>query len=141
MAPLSEVTQCLGLCFTPEGQIVLISFADGYWSLPGGTFEHGESLVETLTREVDEEACAKVAAAHYLASQHVFDPENPEGRTSYCQARWWARVELTESQQRFETTGHKLVWPDNLVAAISWSNTRILSRLLELALALDRQHR
>ena len=59
-------TQVLGLCFTREGQIVLVSDdADG-WTLPGGHPEPGESLEVALERELREEACARLIACEYL---------------------------------------------------------------------------
>jgi 8-oxo-dGTP pyrophosphatase MutT (NUDIX family) len=114
LPPADEVTQSYGLCFTAEGRVVLI--ADPYlgWSLPGGTVEPGKEDVDTLVREVSEETRARVIAAEYLASQHVHDPENPDGQTSYFQSRWWARVELDEWNRRFETTSvalsHRRTW-------------------------------
>jgi hypothetical protein len=42
--PLAETTQALGICFTPEQQIVLVTWNNSQWSLPGGTVEPGETL-------------------------------------------------------------------------------------------------
>ncbi|WP_435115350.1 NUDIX hydrolase [Halolamina sp. C58] len=40
-----------------EGRILLIyDEDDGSWMLPGGTLQHGESLTESVVREVGEEA-------------------------------------------------------------------------------------
>lgn len=42
---------------TPDGRILLIRRADtGDWALPGGTVEWGESLRQTVVRELLEEA-------------------------------------------------------------------------------------
>ena len=140
LPPVEQVTQSYGLCFTADRRVVLI--ADPYvgWSLPGGTVEPGEELVETLVREVAEEACARVTESEYLACQHVHDPENPQGRTSYFQSRWWARVELDDWEQRFETTARRLVAPEHAVPEISWYDKAIITRLLEFALEVENRH-
>jgi ADP-ribose pyrophosphatase YjhB (NUDIX family) len=138
MPPSGRVGQCLGLCFTDDGRVVLIE-QGGYWSLPGGTVEPGEALAETLAREVREEACATVLASKYLASQLVSATTDPAGR--HYQARWWARVRLERWDARFETTARRLVDPAELVSEISWTQTGILQRLLVLALAADAEHR
>jgi len=42
---------------TEDGRVLLIRRADtGEWALPGGTCEWGETLIESLTRELAEEA-------------------------------------------------------------------------------------
>jgi ADP-ribose pyrophosphatase YjhB (NUDIX family) len=94
MPPPHLVTQALGLCFTADGLVVMVTWDGRQWSFPGGTVEDGESVEQALVREVAEEACARVARCQYLASQHVADPLNPDGRPSYYQTRWWARIEL-----------------------------------------------
>jgi 8-oxo-dGTP diphosphatase len=47
-----------------EGKVLLLKRAKspghGFWSLPGGRVEFGESLHTALTREVDEEAGLKI---------------------------------------------------------------------------------
>jgi 8-oxo-dGTP diphosphatase len=88
MPPAEQVTQALGICFTADNMIVLISSDGQRWTLPGGTVEPGETVSETLIREVAEEACATVTAAEYLACQHVADPHHPDGPASYDQTRW-----------------------------------------------------
>jgi len=88
MPPAGLVTQALGLCFTAEGLVVMVTLDGRQWSLPGGTVEDGESVAQALVREVTEEACAHVVRCRYLASQHVADPRNPDGVPSYYQSRW-----------------------------------------------------
>ena len=62
---LDHVDQAYGICFTKEGEILLICSHDvdgvtPYWNLPGGGLMPGETLEQCLTREVAEEACARV---------------------------------------------------------------------------------
>jgi hypothetical protein len=75
--PTQLVTQALGLCFTTDGLVVMVTMDGRRWTLPGGTVEDGESVEQALVREIAEEACARVVRCQYLASQHVADPLNP----------------------------------------------------------------
>jgi ADP-ribose pyrophosphatase YjhB (NUDIX family) len=68
---VEETTQALGICFTKERRIVLVTWNDEQWSLPGGTVERGETLARTLGREVREEACARVLDSRYIGCQRV----------------------------------------------------------------------
>ena len=92
--PDSAITQSYGFCFTPDGLVVLVQAHDGFWKLPGGQLEAGETARDALVREAAEEACARVIDCRYLACQHVWDPQAPHGPSSHYQTRWWARVEL-----------------------------------------------
>jgi ADP-ribose pyrophosphatase YjhB (NUDIX family) len=72
-----QITQAYGICFTDDGGVVLAALAPRRWNLLGGTIEPGESPEDALVREVAEEACATVIGYRYLASQHIWDPDNP----------------------------------------------------------------
>src|SRR5262249_50678951 len=71
--PRQETTQALGICFTLDRQIVLVTLNGTEWSLPGGTIEPGETLEQTLAGEVLEEACAHVVYCRYIGCQRVED--------------------------------------------------------------------
>jgi 8-oxo-dGTP pyrophosphatase MutT (NUDIX family) len=134
--PADAITQAYGFCFTADGLVVVVQASDGFWNLPGGQLDEGETAAEALVREVAEEACARVVESRYLACQHVWDPHAPDGRTSHYQTRWWARVELDPWEPRHEMIRRKLVTPDQVAATLSWSNTTIAERLLAAAEAL-----
>jgi ADP-ribose pyrophosphatase YjhB (NUDIX family) len=76
-----------GICRTSSG-VVLVSRDGANWEFPAGRPEAGESLLETLHREVREEACCEVESAELLgftASRCLEGPE--EGRT-LVRAHW-----------------------------------------------------
>jgi 8-oxo-dGTP pyrophosphatase MutT (NUDIX family) len=141
MPPSHLVTQALGLCFTADGLVVMVTWDGRQWSFPGGTVEDGESVEQALVREVAEEACARVVRSRYLASQHVADPLNPDGRPSYYQTRWWARIDLDPWQPQDEMIGRRLVAPDQVLDVLSWRRKEIAHRLLQLALDADQDDR
>ncbi|MBA3945957.1 MAG: NUDIX domain-containing protein [Herpetosiphonaceae bacterium] len=137
--PSAFVTQASGVCFTPEGGVVLVAGADEEWSFPGGHPEPGETLAETLCREVREEACAIVTDLVYIGAQHVDDPLSPTGETSYYQARFWARVQLEPFMPQHETQYRRIVVPADVLPTLAWSTTKVAEALLHAALAVEQQ--
>lgn len=139
--PETAITQAYGFCFTPDGLVVVVQAEDGFWNLPGGQLEAGETARDALVREVAEEACAQVTDCRYLACQHVWDPHTPHGPTSHYQTRWWARVQLDPWEPRHETIQRRTVPPTQVLSTLSWKSTAIAARLLAAAVAHDRQTR
>ena len=93
--PENAITQSYVSCVVPAGLVVLVQAHDDFWNLPGGQLEPGETARDALVREVAEEACARVTVCRYLACQHVWDPDAPDGRTSHYQTRWLAASNST----------------------------------------------
>lgn len=79
--------------------LILDQKGNGEWTLPGGTVEEGETPVETLTRDVMEEADVTLKNISVLGVQKVDDPQNsgPKGKLHY-QARFVARVDQIQPQ-------------------------------------------
>jgi ADP-ribose pyrophosphatase YjhB (NUDIX family) len=121
---------------------VLVQAHDCFFNLPGGQLEPGETAADALGREVAEEASARVTACHYLACQHVWDPQAPAGPTSHYQTRWWARVELEPwHPSNDEYVARRLVAPSDVLPTLSWQRKEIAGRLLNRALAAERTYR
>lgn len=135
--PRALTTQALGLCFTPDREIVLVSADNAFWTLPGGTLEPGETAAEAFAREVAEEACARVLDFVYLGCQCIDDPDSPTGPTRYFQSRFWARVALDPFIPKPEIVARRLVTPEEFLATLTWGQSPIAPILLERALAAE----
>ena len=68
--------QVYGIIFNNTEEILLIQ-EKGKWKIPGGTPEYGETTVETLKRELLEEADVKVTNIIPLGVQRIDYPNNP----------------------------------------------------------------
>lgn len=136
--PRALITQASGLCFTNDGLIILIAGEEGTWSLPGGHPEPGETIEQTLVREVREEACAVVEHLAYLGAQQVDDPSAPTGLTRYYQTRFWARVHLEPFHPQFEILHRTLAPPKNFLSQLSWGHTKIAQALFAIAIEQER---
>ena len=133
--PLANTTQALGICFTHDSRIVLVTWNDTDWTLPGGTIEPGETLEQTPVREVWEEACARVRACAYIGCQRVEHLD--DDRPAYYQTRFWARVDLEPFAPAHEMTARKLVSPDEFRDTLFWGRETTAALILERGLRIQ----
>ncbi len=133
--PLADTTQALGICFTHDSQIVLVTWNDTDWTLPGGTIEPGETLEQTLVREVWEEACARVRACAYIGCQRVEHLD--DDRPAYYQTRFWARVDLEPFAPTHEMSARILVSPGEFRTTLFWGRERTAGLILERGLRVQ----
>jgi len=72
VAPPVELISNVNLVPSQGKHWCMIHLASGEWDVPGGTLEPGEHYLETLHREVMEEAGARILSAHLIGAWHCF---------------------------------------------------------------------
>lgn len=92
---LSPITQSSGVCFDENGRILLLRQGGKHWNLPGGTIELGESLAETLAREIYEETTVRIGRHGLIGYQEVWE----DGKIIKYQARFACLVERIDPMQ------------------------------------------
>jgi ADP-ribose pyrophosphatase YjhB (NUDIX family) len=86
--PISQCSQAYGICFC-QNSIVLCRTITNSYILPGGTVEPGETLIQALIREVQEESNMRVLAQLPIGYQKVFNQQT----APFYQVRYVALVE------------------------------------------------
>jgi 8-oxo-dGTP diphosphatase len=99
-----------------DGKILLVrrarSPAKGFWSLPGGRVEFGESLHSALHREVDEETALKIEIVGLSGWREVLP--GPPGGGHYLIMSFAARWAAGEPVLNEELDDFRWLAPDDL---------------------------
>ncbi|MEK7474414.1 MAG: NUDIX hydrolase [Candidatus Coatesbacteria bacterium] len=128
--PGVRVTQVSAVCVTGDRQVVLVSADGESWGLPGGHPEPGESVEETLRREIREEACCTVERSEYLGYQRC-TPEG--GGAPDYQLRYKCLVKPMEFLPKHEIRHRKLVPPGEFLGSLAWGKSPIVAELARLS--------
>jgi ADP-ribose pyrophosphatase YjhB (NUDIX family) len=115
-APPGTPHGAAGICVAGD-QVVLIGTDGEIWGLPGGRPEPSESMLDTLRREVREEACAVVRSARLLGFSRGTCVRGHEAGLVLVRSMWRAEVVVEPWEPRFEITHRRLV-PD--AEAFAW---------------------
>ena len=139
-APDGKPHGSAGICFTPEGKVVLVSWPGVSWEFPGGRPMRDEDWRATLDREVLEEACASVEEATLLGFVKMVCVRGPNEGVALVRSLWRARVSLNPWEPRHETTGRIVASPDQALelAELGRKFRPLYRRWLREALAAER---
>ena len=99
-------------------QVVLVSSDGEHWGLPGGRPERHEDLVDTLRREIREEACATVTSSTLLGFSRGRCVRGLEKGLVLFRSMWRAEVLLEAWQPEFEITQRRLVRADDALGQL-----------------------
>jgi ADP-ribose pyrophosphatase YjhB (NUDIX family) len=69
--PHEKIQKVHGVCFRDGKMLVVYHNEWDIWGIPGGTREENEGLLETLTREIQEESSCLVLNADPIAYQEI----------------------------------------------------------------------
>ncbi|MBQ4558580.1 MAG: NUDIX hydrolase [Clostridia bacterium] len=112
-----KYTQVSGYIFNDKNELLIVK-GEKFWTIPGGHPEEGETQLETLSRELMEEACVTLKDIKYLGAVEVV--ENGE---IYYQLRYTAKVkDILEFTKEWEINERLFVKLDDLNKYITWSN-------------------
>ncbi len=110
-------TQVSAYIFDEEDRLLIVR-NDKTWTIPGGHPEEGETAIESLEREIMEEACVRVKDIEYLGAVEVIDKGD-----KYFQLRYTAKVdEVLSFISEFEISERKFVKLEELNKYITWSS-------------------
>jgi ADP-ribose pyrophosphatase YjhB (NUDIX family) len=133
-APSGTRHGSLGVCFTWEANVVLVTDDGESWHLPAGRPDGREDWRETLDREVLEEACADVEDATLLGFSRGVCVNGPQQGLVLVRSLWRAGVRLLPWQPEHEMTGRLLTSPERALAIqTKWGNP-LFPRLFHEAL-------
>lgn len=121
-----KYTQVSGYIFNEENQLLIVKNGKT-WTIPGGHPEVGENYIETLTREIMEEACITIKDIKYLGAVEVI--ENDE---KYYQLRYVAKInKILPLKEEWEINERKFIDLGDLNKYITWSNGITFSSQIE----------
>lgn len=111
-----KYTQVSGYIFNEKNEMLIVR-NDNTWTIPGGHPEKSETEIETLNREVMEEACVTIKDINYLGAVEVIEGEK------YFQLRYTAKVnEILPFKQEWEICERQFVKISELPKYIKWAN-------------------
>ncbi len=121
-----------GFCFYKGKIVVVYAENKGYWTLPGGGIESGETYEDATIREIQEESNMKVLHQELIGFQDIYEDGKIIRQTrSFC---------IVEPYGDFVTdpdgdiTEIKLIDPKDFKQYIDWLkiSDRIMERALEI---------
>lgn len=115
-------TQVYGLVLDKNANVVMQRLGDGDWCLPGGTVENGETAIQTLIRELQEEVDVTIKNPIILGGQKV-EGDGPE----YYQLRYYCELDellpQTPDPDNGEIRERRLVPISELNSYLKWGDT------------------
>jgi 8-oxo-dGTP pyrophosphatase MutT (NUDIX family) len=122
--PIENIKQVYGIILNSKNQLLLVKQKSGLYLLPGGGRETGESLLQTLQRELMEEAAITIDLNTIQEGfwQQIYKQENDQWILDVIQVRYCVRL---KSQLQF------IVDPDGGIIYQIWIDIDKLNEYLD----------
>ena len=112
-----KYTQVSGYVYNEKNELLIVKNGNT-WTIPGGHPETKETPIETLNREVMEEACVTIKDIKYMGAVEVVENDN-----KYYQLRYIAKIDkILPFKEEWETNERTFVNLIDLPKYIKWAN-------------------
>lgn len=113
--------QVYAVAIKDNGKAILVYNKRGDWQLPGGTVEPGESITETLIRELQEETNCEIVWSALLGYQTV------SAEPDTCQVRFIAHVRQIDGRPFVEDPAGSIIKnieipPEEINSYLKWGS-------------------
>lgn len=123
-----KYTQVSGYVFNDKNQLLIVKNGNT-WTVPGGHPENNETTLQTLNRELMEEACVTLKDINYLGAVEVV-----ENNQTYYQLRYTAKIkDILPFTEEWEISERKFVDLCDLDKYIKWANGKTFSEQIKSA--------
>jgi 8-oxo-dGTP diphosphatase len=107
----------------------------GYWEFPGGKIELGETVLQALIREIDEELGVHITTAtEWLIERFSYPHAHVE--LHFCRTRQWYGVPVGRENQAFSWQSPSKIQVAPLLPALMTEGSAVLRGLLGKPTAL-----
>ena len=100
----------------------------GYWEFPGGKIELGESVIDALVREIDEELGLRIASATLWRSER-FSYEHVHVELNFCRCSDWSGEPHGREGQLFAWQSPDAISLSPLLPALHAAESGVLAGL------------
>ena len=119
--PVKLLDVAVGVVIRPDGSLLLGQRPDGkpyagWWELPGGKLEPGETVLEALARELKEEVDIDVTASTPWVT-HIHAYSHATVRLFFCRVTAWTGEPRGLESQALQWVGSRLATEDEISAA------------------------
>lgn len=106
-----------GYVYNEKNKLLIVKNGNT-WIIPGGHPETKETPIETLNREVMEEACVTIKDIKYMGAVEVIENDK-----KYYQLRYIAKIDkILPFKEEWETNERTFVNLNDLPKYIKWTN-------------------
>lgn len=122
------ITQVYGIIFNDKDEILICRESDsGSWIIPGGHPEEGESIEQTLKRELQEEVAVEIEGIKPLGAQKVTFPDDANPDKAIYQVRCVAKLRKLNSPTPDPANGNtwerKFIPASEVTNYVKWGKT------------------
>ncbi len=124
----SPITQVYGIVFNDKNEVIICRESNsGSWIIPGGHPEEGESIEQTLKRELQEEVDVEIEDIKPLGVQKVTFPDDVNSDKAIYQVRCIAKLKKLNSQTPDPANGNtwerKFIPASEITNYVKWGKT------------------